>query len=212
MGRKPPECPARRRGEEEESRGRAPDPRPNRRPYLSVTDKIPRMTNMPDSLTEEFLSVPAEDIEYLHNIADRYGVDVSESKPLGIEVVSTIAVALLGSALAVNTVRRLLEERKGGQVIDMRPDAGRAVFRSRDVQYGLIVVLAADGTVTVRATDSKDELTPVIESLRGLTTGVGGASVGAVEQAVRGRLGSDVEITAKPIQDHKETDRRSHEA
>lgn len=168
------------------------------------------MTEQPGASTEEFLMVPTEDIEYLREIADRNGVDVSESEALGIEPVSTTAVALLGSALAISTVRRLLEERRGGQMIDLRPGASRAVYRSRDIQYGLIVVLAADGTVTVRATDSQDELALVMEALRGLGAG-SEADTGAVEQAVRGRLGSDAEIVTRPAQDRGPIDRRSHE-
>lgn len=159
---------------------------------------------------EEVLMVPAEDIEHLRESSKRHGVDLSESKPLGIEPVGTIAVVLVGGVLAVNAVSRLLEERKGGQVIDMRPSATRTVFRSRDVQYGLIVVLASDGTVTVRATDPQNGLSSVIESLRGLATGEGGANIDTVEQAVRRQLGPDAEISAQSTQNHSPMDRRDH--
>lgn len=91
-----------------------------------------------DDRTEEILRVAVSDLDYLRATAEQYQVQVTELKSAGIEPVSTIAVVLLGSVWAVNTVSRLVDERKGGQVIDMRPGANLAVYRSRDVQYGLI--------------------------------------------------------------------------
>lgn len=108
---------------------------------------------------------------------------------------STIAVVLLGSALAINTVSRLLEERKGGQMIDLRAGATRSVCRSRDVQYGLIVVLADDGSVTIRSKDSHDKLGSIVESMGTLAKGKADVSADAITEAVRGRLGADAEIT-----------------
>ena len=167
------------------------------------------MMQLPGASTEEFLMVPTQDVEYLRDIADQNGVAVAESGSLGIEPVSTTAVALLGSSLAINTVRRLLEERRGGQMIDLRPGAGRAAYRSRDVQYGLIVVLTADGTVTVRATNSQDELALIIEALRGLVAG-STTDAGAVAQTVRERLGPDAEIVTGPAQDRGASGQDSH--
>jgi hypothetical protein len=78
------------------------------------------------------------------------------------------------------------------------------------VQYGLIVVLTADGTVTVRATNTQDQLPLIVEALRGLGA-AGATDAGAVEQAVRGQLGPDTQIVTGPAQDHTSSDRNSHE-
>lgn len=164
----------------------------------SVTGTIKRMTTCEGGSTEEVLMTPVSDIPYLREIAEHHGVEVVETKSTGVEPVSTIAVVVVGSVLAVNTVSRLLEERKGGQVIDMRAPANLAVFRSRHVQYGLIVVLAADGTVTVQCKDSQDKLGLLVECLSGLATRKVDAKTNAIAEAARGQLGADVEITTGP--------------
>jgi hypothetical protein len=148
--------------------------------------------------TEEVLRISVSDLGYLRDTAEEHQVEVAELKSTGIEPMSTVAVVLLGSVWAVNTVSRLLDERKGGQVVDMRPGANLAVFRSRDVQYGLIVVLAFDGTVTVRAKDSQEKLHAVIECLSGLAAKKIETKADTIAQAARGQLGSDFEIVTNP--------------
>jgi hypothetical protein len=173
-------------------------PRLSDRSPEAVTCRIKRVTTREGDSTEEVLMAPVSDIAYLREIAEHHGVEVVETKSTGVEPVSTIAVVLVGTVLAVSTVSRLLEERKGGQVIDMRPGANLAVFRSRDVQYGLIVVLAADGTVTVRGKDSQDKLSLLVECLSGLATQKIEAKTNAIVEAAREQLGTDVEIMTGP--------------
>lgn len=156
------------------------------------------MVDALDEPTERVLLVPLEDIGYLREVTGLHGVELAESKPAGVEPTATIAVALLGGVWAVNTVCRLLDDRKGGQVIDVRPGVRRSVYRSRDVQAGLIVILAADGTVTLHCRDSQDRLGMVIESLAGLSSGSLPATTEVVEGAVRGALGSDAQVVASP--------------
>ncbi len=48
----------------------------------------------------------------------------------------TVALAIIGSAAAVGAVMHGLDQRKGGQVIDLRPGVPNAIYRTRDVVYG----------------------------------------------------------------------------
>jgi hypothetical protein len=98
---------------------------------------------------QEILIIEREDIAQARRFAAAHGVDVEEVDVRGIEPVWTVTLLLLGAPAAVATVVHLLENAKGGQVIDLRPGASATFYRSKDLVYGLVVVLGTDGKVTV---------------------------------------------------------------
>ncbi|MEV0641630.1 hypothetical protein AB0I77_43265 [Streptomyces sp. NPDC050619] len=155
------------------------------------------MGDTPNEVTEQVAFVDAEDVAFAREIAELHDVEMIEPATSGIEPVSIVAVSLLGGVLAVNTVSRLLDARRGGQLIDLRPGAVQAVGRSRDVLPGLIIVLAVDGTVTVHCQESRGDVSAVIDCLSVLAGGDASTTMAAVESAVRGSVSSGVEISTQ---------------
>lgn len=126
------------------------------------------------------------------------GVKVEEIRELGIEPVVTVTLVLVGAAAAVHAVLRLVEQLlKGGQVIDLRPGAAKAFYRTKDVTYGIVIVVAVDGQVTVTVKDPDGMFGKVISTLPQLLSSGGSATevVGAVTKT----FGADVQIDAAGI-------------
>ena len=126
-------------------------------------------------------------------LAARHGVQVAEVPRRGIEPVTTVTLLLVGAAAAVGAVLHILEQRKGGQVIDLRPGAPKAFYRTPDVVYGTVVIVTADGKVTVEVKEPDGMFGKVISTLPELLFG-GDGSAKEVTQAVTEAFGQDVEI------------------
>jgi len=124
--------------------------------------------------------------------AAEHGVEVKQVEERGIEPVTTATLILLGTVTAVSTVENLLEQHKGGQVIDLRPDAPRAFYRTSDVLYGLIVVIAVDGEVRIEVREPAGMFGKVISVLPRMLPGGGGAK--QVAQVVTKAFGPDVRV------------------
>lgn len=86
----------------------------------------------------------------------------------------------------------VLEQRKGGQVIDLRPGAPKAFYRAPGVVYGTVII------VTVEVKELDGMFGKVISSLPGLLSG-GGGSAEQVAQAVTETFGPDVEVETVEI-------------
>lgn len=117
----------------------------------------------------EALVVEQDELDLLREEAAAHGVVVEElAGPDGF-VAETVAVTvlLLGAATAVGAVVHLLERRRGGQVFDLRPGAPTPIYRSRDLQFGLVAVLKTDGTVSVEVHEPKGMFGVVVEALAG---------------------------------------------
>jgi hypothetical protein len=108
-----------------------------------------------------------------------------------------VTLVLVGTAAAVGAVLHVLEQRKGGQVIDLRPGAPKAFYRTADVVYGLVVIVAVDGKVTVEIKEPDGMFGKVISTLPQLLSG--GDSAEQVAQVVTKTYGSDVEIETTEI-------------
>jgi hypothetical protein len=146
----------------------------------------------------ELVVVDRADADLVRATAADHGVRAEELPTRGLEPVTTVTFALLGAAAAVATVVGLLERHKGGQVIDLRPGAPRAFYRSRDVVYGLVVLIAADGRVLVEVKEPTDTFATAIQALQRVAVGVGSAGSAAVGAAVRAELGATATVTVEP--------------
>jgi hypothetical protein len=135
-------------------------------------------------------------------LASSHGVEVEEVPRRGVEPVSTVTLLLVGAAAAVGAVLHILEQRKGGQVIDLRPGAPKAFYRTPDVVYGTVVIVTADGKVTVEVKEPDGMFGKVISTLPELLFG-GDGSAKEVTQAVTEAFGQAVEIETveAPAQD-----------
>ncbi|ROS27910.1 hypothetical protein [Cellulomonas sp. PhB150] len=122
------------------------------------------------------------------------GLEVVPVEQQGFEPISTVTLLIFGGIAGVAVVKHLLEQRRGGQVIDLRE--GVPVFRrDPEVVYGLVVILAGDGTVTVDVKEPRGVLGEIIEALRGTITDLGKAGTEAVAAAARAAVGARGSVT-----------------
>jgi hypothetical protein len=93
-------------------------------------------------------------------------------------------------------VQQVIDERKGGLVIDLRAGAPRREYRERHVKYGLVIIYTADGQVRVEVHEPKEMFGAVLEAVRGVTIEVGKATVQEVSAGVRAAVGRRASTTS----------------
>lgn len=142
--------------------------------------------------------VELEDVEYVRGLAAEHGLRVDEVHVRGLEPVSTVALALLGGMTVVSLVSHVIEEHKGGQVIDLRPSSPRLFYRTKDLIFGLVVILAQDGTVTVEVKEPRGTFGQVLEALKSLTVELAGSSLKEVAHAAQQQVGDAASVTTAP--------------
>jgi len=146
------------------------------------------------------VSVRREDLPAARETAAGHQVELRELPATGVDPVSAVALVLIGSALAVSMVQRAIDARQGGQVIDLRPDAGRPFYRTRGVVYGLVVIIGSDGTVTVDVREPDGNFREVIETVAKLTMSLAEISIEAIAKVLRVNLpgSANATITERP--------------
>lgn len=122
-------------------------------------------------MTEIRVQITAEDLAELDELAtsaDKRAVQTEEvPTPPGIEPIT--ALILIGAAGAVaKVVMDFFEKRRGGTVIDLRAEAAKQIYRTSDLPWGFVLVMTADGKVTVDVKDAPKEalerwITTIIE-------------------------------------------------
>lgn len=127
-------------------------------------------------------------------IAADHGVRAEEVPRLGVEPVTTATLVIVGAAAAVATVSHLLDQRKGGQVVDLRPGAPRTIYRTPEVVYGTVVIVAEDGSATVEVKEPQGMFGQVVSALTEIASG-GPEGADVVARAIEARFGDDVEVT-----------------
>ncbi len=142
--------------------------------------------------------VEPEDVEYVRGLAAEHGLRVDEIPVRGLEPVLTVTLALLGGATVVSLVSQLIEEHKGGQVIDLRPSSPKPFYRTKDLIFGLVVILAQDGTVTVEVKEPRGSFGQVLEALKSLAVELAGSSSEEVAQAAQQKVGDAAFVTTAP--------------
>jgi hypothetical protein len=142
-----------------------------------------------------------EDLRAAHEAADSVGVDILESPgepPEGpVDQIVPIVAVLIGAGVlgAGKFIMTWWEKRRGGLVIDLRPDAKDQIYRDHDVPWGYIVVFPADGgEVKIETKDEpKDSIERLIDSV---TSGVI-ESAKAVADAAKDAVGAG-KVEQKP--------------
>ncbi|MEO3928407.1 hypothetical protein ABGB07_31720 [Micromonosporaceae bacterium B7E4] len=86
----------------------------------------------------------------------------------------------------------MLDERKGGQVIDLRPGAPKPIYRDPDLMYGTVVVRTADGGVQIGPLKPDGLFDRVLGVLPEILSG--GDTAATVTQAVVEEFGTDVTV------------------
>jgi hypothetical protein len=151
---------------------------------------------MNHDVVREMTTVDAADVEEIRKAAESEGVQLEEPPRRELEPVTTVVLILIGTAVAVAAVMSFIERRKGGQVIDLRPGAPSIAYRDKGVTYGLVVILAADGTVTVEVKQPKDMFVQVVEALVKSLLDLGTtASAGAIAASASVAVGEMASVT-----------------
>ena len=106
--------------------------------------------------------------------------------------------SLYSSGRVEATVARLVDQHKGGQVIDLRPGSPRPVYRSRDVVHGLVVVITHSGVVRVEVLEPQGMFGTVCKSLVSALPELTGAGAAEVVRKIDGDHGGDgVSVTVE---------------
>jgi hypothetical protein len=142
--------------------------------------------------TQSVVVLDPSQVSAAYELAAAHGVLLEEVPHRGIEPVTTATLVLLGTATAVGAVQHGLEQRKGGQVIDLRPGVPKAFYRTSDLVYGMVVIIMIDGRVTVEVKEPDGMFGKVISALPKILTGVGGTK--QVAQEITKTFGADVQI------------------
>ena len=124
------------------------------------------MTSASDGEKREVMVVvdPA-DFEEVKRLAADNGVDVEEIQQedfTGVEILLVIFGVGSAVALTIDAIERL----KGGQVIDMRPGAVRMAYRTRDLMYGLVIIIGVDGSLTLEVKEPTTMFATVVEAVQ----------------------------------------------
>ncbi|SNY64006.1 hypothetical protein [Paractinoplanes atraurantiacus] len=146
--------------------------------------------------TRSIVVVETSEVPAALRLAAEHGVRAEEVPRLGVEPVTTATIVIAGTAAAVGLVSRLLDQRKGGQVVDLRPGAPRTIYRTPEVVYGTVVVVAADGTATVEVKEPEGLFGQVLSTLAEMVSG-GPDSAEVVARAIEKKFGDDVEVTTR---------------
>jgi hypothetical protein len=145
---------------------------------------------MAEPRTQCVIVVDPTQLSDIRALAAARGVEVRQIPERGVEPVTTVTVLLVGAVAAVTALQRLVEQRKGGQVIDLRRSGRRAFYRTPDLMYGIVVIIAVDGEVRVEVKDPDGMFGKTISILQNILPGGGSAqqAVGAITKS----LGSEV--------------------
>lgn len=142
-------------------------------------------------MSDESRMVELSEAEFdeLEALAPEYGVELRPITGKGIDPLTGVVVAVIGTASAVAGVMRFIDQRRGGQVIDMRPATSKPFYRSADLAYGLIVVFAIDGSVTVQATKTTDSFSELVGIVGQVAASNKGGGIASIEDSLRQSCG-----------------------
>ena len=136
-----------------------------------------------------FVSLGTEDLEYAKSVATKHGVTIEADTEDGLLDPGTLTVLLMGGSLAVSTVVYLLDKRRGGQIIDLRPNADPIARRDKGLQFGLVTLIAPDGQVLVTVKEPRGMYGQVLDTLRSTIVDLAGLPAPVVSDRVKDVVG-----------------------
>ncbi len=159
----------------------------------------------PKDTVNRFIEADAKDLDYVRELAAEHGVTLEVESEDGFDPGSllepgTLTLLMMGTSLGVATLSALIDERRGGQVIDLRPNAAPMTRRDRSVVHGLVVVIAMDGEIRVEVKEPRGMLGQVLDLLRDVTTGLVGASQTQAAEALTEALGGRANVMREPAE------------
>jgi len=152
-----------------------------------------------DEQTQALLVVDPEDREFVEAAAAENGVRAAEVDQDGFLDPITLSFILLGSSAAIGTVTYLVDKRKGGQVFDLRPGAPRPQYRSKDIDYGLVLIIAVDGKATVEVHEPRGMLGQVIDAIKDIVVSLGKAGIEQIGQSATKAVGDKAKVAVEAV-------------
>jgi hypothetical protein len=156
---------------------------------------------MTDQVTQQF-EVDIAELELVQQLVaanpEGVRVEIIEERD-GEGIAPLFVIIVIGAAAFIGGVAAYLAERRlGGQVIDLRDGAPKAHYRTKDVQYGLVVIHTADGKVTVEVHEPEGFFGQVINHVLEAVSGIVTKSITAVADAAKQAAGERATVTAEP--------------
>lgn len=146
---------------------------------------------------EEIVTIPIEHYGDLFKAASSEGVQIEKLEDFNLVDPESISVILLGTSLAVSTVAYLVEQWRGGQVFDLRVEAKRPAYRSKDIVFGLVEIIAVDGSVSVEVKEPKGMFGQVLDTLAPLIHESVGTAARPLKKRLEDVLGDAASVEAK---------------
>jgi hypothetical protein len=147
---------------------------------------------------EETVVIEADELPIVREIAAEHGVSVEEFRLRAIEPVTAVTLVLFGTSFAVSTVLFLVDKIKGGQVIDLRPSAPKTIYRSKDLLYGLVLIIALDGSISVEVKEPRGMFGEVVDALKEILMDAAQSGIDEIAGTVRSTVGDRGEVTVRP--------------
>jgi hypothetical protein len=132
---------------------------------------------------------------YLRAACADAGIDVEDA---GVRTPDAIMMlALVGAPAVVSfVVERWHDRLRGGQIIDLRPGAPTVARRDPELLYGLVIVHAVDGTVTIHVHEPRSQTLELVQAVIAALSGRIGASAKDVQGTATEVLGDQASISS----------------
>ncbi|MGD0706690.1 MAG: hypothetical protein ABSA02_43285 [Trebonia sp.] len=140
--------------------------------------------------TSRVLAVDDSELEAVRNLAHKCGVRVEQLDASSLEPISTVTLLLFGTVAAISSVIQAVEHIRGGQVIDLRSETQKAIYRTKDLAYGTVVIITADGQLTVRITEPQKTIAKATARLPEIISAAGSSKSADLITAIRAGLGN----------------------
>jgi hypothetical protein len=133
--------------------------------------------------------------QYLRALCRDQGVSVER---VGVRTPEPMLIlAVIGVAATVSLIVERWDDRlRGGQVIDLRPDAERVAYRDPELAYGYVIVRAVDGTVTVHVHELPSQTLEIVRTVVDALSGMTGKSVREIAETAKASVGSQASVEA----------------
>jgi hypothetical protein len=138
-----------------------------------------------------------DDVDEAKKIAQQHDVQAEEATASGLGPLLLVPLVITGAIAAVALAEHEIEVYRGGQVIDLTGAAPK-FFRSKGVQYGLVVVLKRDGSITVDVKQPKELIGAVLAAIQGILTDIGKEALDQAAKAIKAVVGDKGTVTARP--------------
>jgi hypothetical protein len=145
------------------------------------------------AVVREAITVEQDEVEFVTLAAKERGAQVQRLNVRNIEPVTTVTLVVIGSAALVGMISYLLEQRRGGQVIDLAGPEPK-FYRDRGLIYGLVVVKLQDGNIKIEVREPRGLLGQVMDTLRGMVGDLAKTAADVGAKRVQAALGGHATV------------------